>query len=81
MNSREEQFAEFVYEAVAGHRPRNEFERQVVLELRHTLKAYADSHRPRNGVRKKMGERFKSLKVTIGRSLTGKDTTELRRHL
>ena len=80
MNSREEQFAEFVYECVAGHKPRNEFERQGVLELRDRLKAYSKSPEF-DDVRKKMGKKFRSLKDTIGKSLTGTDTKELRSHL
>lgn len=80
MNSREEQFAEFVYECVAGHKPRNEFERQGVLELRHTLKAYADSEEFAP-VRKEMGKKFADLKVRIGKSLTGADGSALIKHL
>ena len=80
MNSREEQFAEFVYESVSGHKPRNEFEREGVLELRHRSKTYSKSPEF-DDVRKKMGEKFRQLKEDLSSSIRGTESNTLRRHL
>lgn len=80
MNTREKEFAEFVYECVSGHKPRNDAERSGVLELRHRLKAYAKSSEF-DPVRKSMSRKMKVLRKTISESLDGPNKDELRRHL